>query len=228
MKIETIYILQVYGKDNSLYKIGYSSNFKNRLKTYQDVNPLVETIDTFQITNAKSFEQYFHSKYIHLCQYKKEWYSEDILPYIYEEIQKHVEKSYLYDTVSFKDTVVKSKKGDADYLFWANTKYPFLSDAIKYLGYDRIEEMEYNMARIKRALIPFSHKDMKDNIKILLSEYKEIFIGGFISNERMKEIFGEIYKQLDLSKVPKSTIYVLRHVTSDGIRTIVFSIISLF
>jgi hypothetical protein len=105
----------------------------------------------------------------------------------------------------FQDTVEECKRNDKEYLEWAYKKYDFLSDAIKYLGYDRIEEMEYNMARIKRALIPFSHKDVKDKIKILLSEYKEIFIGGFVSNERMREIFGEIYKQLDLSKVPKST-----------------------
>ena len=105
----------------------------------------------------------------------------------------------------FKETVLECQYGDTDYLEWAYKKYDFLSDAIKYLGYDKIEEMEYNMSHIKRALLQYSHKDVKDKIKMLLSEYKEIFVGGFISNERLREIFGEIYKQLDLNKVSKST-----------------------
>lgn len=105
----------------------------------------------------------------------------------------------------FKETVLECKEGDADYLLWATTKYDFLSDAIKYLGYERIETMEYNIQRIKKALLPYSHKSVNDKVKILLEQRKEIYQGGFITNENLKQIFADIYKELEIDKTPKSS-----------------------
>ena len=106
----------------------------------------------------------------------------------------------------FKEVVLECKESDdEDYILWATTKYNFLPDAIKYLGYERIETMEYNIQRIKKALLPYSHKSVNAKVKILLEQRKEIYQGGFITNENLKQIFADIYKELEINKTPKSS-----------------------
>lgn len=107
-------------------------------------------------------------------------------------------------TDKFKEVVQECKKGDSDYLLWAFKQYDFLHEAIKYLGYDKIEEMEYNKIRIKRSLTLFSHKSVSDKIRMQLSTYSDISMGQFISHDRLKAIFYQIYKELNLPKAPKS------------------------
>ena len=103
----------------------------------------------------------------------------------------------------FQDTVEECKQNDKEYLEWAYKKYDFLENAIKYLGYDKIKEYDYSQTRIKRALLAFSDRSQRDKIKKMLDTY-DFNVGVFVSNDRLKEIFTEIYKELGIVKVPKA------------------------
>ncbi len=43
---DNLYILRVYGKNQTLIKFGYSSNITTRLNSYFSANPLTELIFT--------------------------------------------------------------------------------------------------------------------------------------------------------------------------------------
>ena len=103
----------------------------------------------------------------------------------------------------FQDTVEECKQNDKEYIEWAYKKYDFLENAIKYLGYDKIKEYDYSQTRIKRALLAFSDRSQRDKIKKMLDTY-DFNVGVFVSNDRLKEIFTEIYKELGIVKVPKA------------------------
>lgn len=205
MKLETIYILKTYGKNDCLYKIGYTSNIKRRLEDYKSVNPFIETIDVFYIENAKSFEQDFHTKYKHLCRHRKEWYSEEILEYLYKEIEQQITKPLIYYATSLKEVIIECKKGNKEYLDWAFKKYDFLKDAIEYIGYDKLEKIRTKPSDIKKVLAKHYHKNAKKDIKLLLDQHEEIYRGAFITLKRLREIFSEIYKQLAIERIANST-----------------------
>ena len=128
------------------------------------------------------------------------------------EYQKHdfkvvehnslIKESFTVSNI-FQDTVEECKKGDEEYLEWAFKKYDFLENAIKYLGYDKMKEYEYSQTRIKRALLAFSDRNQRDKIKKMLDTYN-LNVGVFISNDKLKEIFTQIYKELGISKSPKA------------------------
>ena len=129
-----------------------------------------------------------------------------------KEYQKHdfrvvehkslIKESFALSNI-FQDVVEECKQNDEEYLEWAFKKYDFLENAIKYLGYDKIKEYDYSQTRIKRALLAFSDRSQRDKIKKMLDTY-DFNVGVFVSNDRLKEIFTEIYKGLGVSKTPKA------------------------
>jgi antirestriction protein len=83
------------------------------------------------------------------------------------------------------------------------SKYPFLRDAIRYLGFDEIEKMNYHITNIKRKVITYSSKPESSRVFNLLRTY--INEGEFISSNKLIEIFNEIYQSLEILKIVKST-----------------------
>lgn len=199
--MEYIYILRAYGKNNeSAIKLGYTNNLQSRMLTYDCCNPFTELLHTFEVNNALAFESTFHSKY--KATIKREWYSESLYKTMLYEIEKHINSNLLIHA-KFKDVVEECQKKDSDYLLWAFKRYDFLHAAIKYLGYDKMEEYEYSIPRIKRALIPFTDKTQESQVQNMLESYN-LSQGTFVSNEKLKIIFSEIYSQLGILRNPKA------------------------
>lgn len=94
---------------------------------------------------------------------------------------------------------------DADYIKWAYSKYDYLESAIKFLGYDKLEELNFKPSLIKKYLIKYSHLNENDKIKKSLLLYSELDKGNFVSFKRLKMIFCELYKSLNINKTCKST-----------------------
>ena len=106
----------------------------------------------------------------------------------------------------FKDVVIYCKESeDEDYLKWAYNKYDFLKEAITHLGYDKIEKLQYNSNLIKKTLLQFSSIDKEDKIKKMLDMDWNIQKGVFVSSDKLKEMFKEIYNNLSIKKAPKAS-----------------------
>lgn len=79
---DNIYILKTSSKDGcELLKLGYTSNLNNRMISYFSHNPFTEILFTFYIEEGLKFEKWFHDN--HVSEYKNEWYSINMLGYIY-------------------------------------------------------------------------------------------------------------------------------------------------
>jgi hypothetical protein len=197
----TVYIVRAFGKDNSsAIKLGFASIVEKRLSTYYCCNMFTELLHTYDMDDARIFESSFHSR--HKAISGREWYSEDLYPIMLQEIETYY-KVGLVEHLKFQDVVEECQKGDSDYLLWAFKRYDFLHAAIKYLGYEKMKEYEYSQPRIKRALMAFTDKDQESNIIKMLDTY-ELNQGTFVSNEKLKSIFTEIYTQLGILKTPKA------------------------
>ena len=131
-----------------------------------------------------------------------------------KEYQRNNLKSVDYDSLIkddfeisnvFKEVVIECQKQDPDYLIWAYNKYDFLQDAFKYLGFEKMEALNFHMGNIKKTTSKFNHKPHNEKIKSCLSTYKEIGIGLFVSSKRLKDIFNETYDNLEIVKIPKAT-----------------------
>ena len=105
----------------------------------------------------------------------------------------------------FKEVVIECKKQDEDYLKWAFSKYPFLEIAIIHLGFDKMEELDYNKSHIERYASKYFSVSEINKISLQLDTYYELAIGVFVSNNRIKEILDEIYKTLDIIKTAKAS-----------------------
>ena len=209
MKEETIYILKTYGDNEHLYKIGFTANFTNRLKCYKETNPLIKTIATYNTENAYQFEQYFHSKYRTLRKYKKEWYGEEIVTILHQEICTYMnipvkEKEEMPKLSSLKNAVIyiKENPNDKDYYDSACAKYNFLDRAIKTLGFEKIENLGYGTTNIKKTLIACLDIQSETKVAKMLKMNNELNNGSFIASKRSKEIISNIYLTLNVNKTP--------------------------
>lgn len=118
-----------------------------------------------------------------------------------EEIQSQIKQDFNVSNV-FKEVAIECKKQDNDYLKWAFSKYPFLETAIKYIGWQKMEELNYDKSHIKRYASKFLNSNQHGKIKHSLATYNEIVTGVFISKDNLKRIFEEIYNELDIIKSP--------------------------
>jgi hypothetical protein len=174
---------------------------------------LVEIVCIVEVEDALNVEQMFHNTTPSL--YGNEWYPENtvtsMLKHLNEnsavEVSEADIKSRLTTSTTTRtlmDCVKELKDNNYENIDIIEAKYPFLQAAITYLGYDKIEAMQYDTTKIKRAVVPYMYKSQSTSIKAMLDSYN-LSVGTFITNERCKEIVGEIYISLSLNKVPKAT-----------------------
>ena len=210
--MEYLYVLRSYLKDSSLLKFGFSTDIWARLAQYKSANPGIEIVYIAQLENALELEQAFHKKNPSVC--GNEWYNEDMLSVIMDYLNSITHIDYTNETrpnklaadiLSFQKVVIECQKQDTDYLIWAYNKYDFLKDALQYLGFEKIEAMNFHMGNVKKLTSKFNHKSHNEKIKSCLSTYKEIGIGLFVSSKRLKDIFSEIYEHLEIVKTSKAT-----------------------
>lgn len=70
---------------------------------------------------------------------------------------------------------------------------------------DKIEKLQYNSNLIKKTLLQFSNIDKEDKIKKMLGMDWNIQKGVFVSSDKLKEMFKEIYNNLSIKKAPKAS-----------------------
>lgn len=67
-----IYILAQEVKEKIIYKLGYSSDIKKRIRTYVYHNPSIQVLKTFYLEKGREFEKEFHKN--NQAIYLNEWY----------------------------------------------------------------------------------------------------------------------------------------------------------
>ena len=208
-----IYIFRSYSKDSSLLKFGFTSDIWARFAQYKSSNPSIEIVYIAELENALELEQAFHKK--HLAVSGNEWYEEYLLSVMMDYLNSVPHAEYIFgskpDKISpckksnkFEIMVIalQNKTVDADIAY---TKYPFLEDAINLLGFEQIQQMNYNQTNIKIKLLKQLYIPNNENIKKLLKSH--INIGEFISTPAIKVIMKNIYSILNINKnVPATTI----------------------
>lgn len=84
-------------------------------------------------------------------------------------------------------------------------KYPFLREAIKKLGFERIKELKYSITKIKEELLKLKGVSLEIKIFTLLKANNKLSSGVFVSSADLKNIFNKVYNTLDIKKCAKGT-----------------------
>ena len=84
-------------------------------------------------------------------------------------------------------------------------RYSFLEEAINKIDFEGIIELKYSICNIKKKLIILSDIGQENKILSLLKERVNSYNSNFISDYNLKNMFTEIYKDLNISRVAKST-----------------------
>jgi len=88
-------------------------------------------------------------------------------------------------------------------LIGAKDLFPYIEDAIRLLGFDKIEEYKYHTSNIKKALDIIKIKSNTDNIESKIRNVlylKDDFKNGvFYSSNFIKEYLKETYDNLNLN-----------------------------
>lgn len=92
----------------------------------------------------------------------------------------------------------------------AYVEYPYLfgvvekevREAVRYLGIDKLNEMNFNKTNVKRALLQFSDKNKENQILTALPKYK---VGDFVTANELVYTFNTIYNLLGVDKLPKAS-----------------------
>lgn len=112
----------------------------------------------------------------------------------------------LIDTItepeSFKDIVLKLREGQP-FLQAYKDRYPFLEEAIKTLGFEKLNSLKYVQRDIKNELLIKSDKSLDDKVFIRL--YKKLELGKFYTPGELKEVFTKVYAELNIPEVAKSS-----------------------
>lgn len=108
---------------------------------------------------------------------------------------------------SFKEYVIEIENNpdDLDLYNEACNRYSFLDEAINNLGFDGIKDLKYMSANIKTKLIVLSDRGLENKILRILETKLNLDYEDFYSSVRLKQIFADIYKELDIIKNPKAT-----------------------
>lgn len=121
------------------------------------------------------------------------------------KVQEHtslIKNSFKLSNV-FKEVVEECQKMDEDYLKWAYSKYDFLETAIKYLGFDKMKELNYIPKTIKKYCMKYIHISKEEKIKILIDD--NFKIGTYYDNVFIKNKIQEFYSDLELEKIAKAS-----------------------
>lgn len=119
------------------------------------------------------------------------------------------------DDLNFKETTLAVEKELEELGMYSLTKrfileaacikYPFISEAIKVIGFNGIEECGYIITNVKAKLIAKSDKGVESKIFSMLKNKLNLSTGDFVPSAKAKEVFNNIYKELSLSKTGKGT-----------------------
>lgn len=83
-------------------------------------------------------------------------------------------------------------------------KEPWIDKAIKLLGFDGIEKMNYHVTNIKRKLITLTDNTKHHKIVELL-DIEDIKEGKFYTNERLEKAIAKAYTEAGSTRIPKAS-----------------------
>lgn len=114
------------------------------------------------------------------------------------------------DAILEYDSIMKRKAEPFNYsltdderIKLLTSKYPYIEDAYKVLGMDKIAEMKYKTSNIQQLLIKESPKlDNKAKVAKLLKTAKGFVEGAFITGADIKRVLGEIYQTIGMNIKP--------------------------
>ena len=114
------------------------------------------------------------------------------------------------DAILEYDSIMKRKAEPFNYsltdderIKLLTSKYPYIEDAYKVLGMDKIAEMKYKTSNIQQYLIKESPKlDNRAKVAKLLKTAKGFVEGAFITGADIKRVLGEIYKTIGMNIKP--------------------------
>ena len=114
------------------------------------------------------------------------------------------------DAVIEYDSIMKRKAEPFNYsltdderIKLLTSKYPYIEDAYKVLGMDKLAEMKYKTSNIQQYLIKESPKlDNRAKVAKLLKTAKGFVEGAFITGADIKRVLGEIYKTIGMNVKP--------------------------
>lgn len=122
--------------------------------------------------------------------------SEELDKEIAEKIQKY--RMERIAKASFREKCIAY--AEYPYLFGVVEKE--VREAVRYLGIDKLNEMNFNKTNIKRALLQFSDKTKVNQILSALPKYR---VGDFIPANELVFTFNNIYNLLNIDKLPKAS-----------------------
>lgn len=114
------------------------------------------------------------------------------------------------DAVIEYDSIMKRKAEPFNYsltdderIKLLTSKYPYMEDAYKVLGMDKLAEMKYKTSNIQQYLIKESPKlDNRAKVAKLLKTAKGFVEGAFITGADIKRVLGEIYQTIGMNIKP--------------------------
>lgn len=114
------------------------------------------------------------------------------------------------DAILEYDSIMKRKAEPFNYsltdderIKLLTSKYPYIEDAYKVLGMDKIAEMKYKTSNIQQLLIKESPKlDNRAKVAKLLKTAKGFVEGAFITGADIKRVLGEIYQTIGMNIKP--------------------------
>ena len=114
------------------------------------------------------------------------------------------------DAILEYDSIMKRKAEPFNYsltdderIKLLTSKYPYIEDAYKVLGMDKLAEMKYKTSNIQQYLIKESPKlDNKAKVAKLLKTAKGFVEGAFITGADIKRVLGDIYKTIGMNIKP--------------------------
>ena len=114
------------------------------------------------------------------------------------------------DAILEYDSIMKRKAEPFNYsltdderIKLLTSKYPYIEDAYKVLGMDKLAEMKYKTSNIQQYLIKESPKlDNRAKVAKLLKTAKGFVEGAFITGADIKRVLGEIYQTIGMNIKP--------------------------
>lgn len=188
MKLNNIYVFKTYGSDGRvLYKLGYSSNIVERIRSYTYHNPLIELVKTYHFEKGLEFEQYIHNNFKAVI--RREWYDEETIINIMDNIELIYTKGL---SNKFKDSKPFPSLGNLykEYLETEDKEsylleYPEFEEYDEYLELTEMNTLKFNkekldnLVRDKKVLETLHYKIAK-TIKM-----------DFISSREAKELYNK-------------------------------------
>ena len=193
-----LYLLQTYGEDFSLLKIGFSDNLDKRLKSYYECNPLVKILSTRE--GDRRLESFMH-RYFREFKYpeRNEWF------YYSDEIVTNFNSLEILDDPSF-DSVYSLPRFEERLKYFSLyiidhpedlNKIP--EDYLLYITKFKYEEMSNcgfrkDVLDTRISLLNKKREIMSNDLfrKIILDHFE---IGRFYSNKEIKSMLLKFSKE---------------------------------